>query len=111
MNVSYARQLLGDAAVDILITDGVDVKTVAHAGRSANRRQKAALLASWECEIRGCCRIRRLEVDHTDGYANTKLTAIQSLGPRCEYHHDLKSHKKWVDGPKGPDGKREIHPP
>jgi hypothetical protein len=111
IDVATAKQLLGNAIVDILVIDGVDVRTVAHAGRSANRRQKAALLAEWECEIRGCGVQRGLEVDHIEPWADTHHTAIESLGPKCKWHHHLKTNERWRDGPRGDDGKRELFPP
>jgi hypothetical protein len=111
IDVAAARDLLGDAIVDILVKDGVDVRTVAHAGRAANRRQKAALLADWECEIR-CCGVKRgIEIDHIDPYSNTKITRSEQLGGKCAWHHYLKTHKGWTDGPRGPDGKRNLIPP
>jgi hypothetical protein len=111
VDVTAAKALLGDALIDILVKDGVDVRTVAHAGRSANRRQRAALLADWECEIRGCGVKAGLEVDHIEPYAETHRTAIESLGPKCRWHHHLKSNQGWRDGPRGDDGKRELFPP
>jgi hypothetical protein len=111
IDVATAKELLGDAVVDILVKDGVDVRTVAHVGRAANRRQKAALLADWECEVRGCGARRGLEVDHIEPWARTHRTAIEDLGPKCGFHHDLKTHRGWVDGPRGDDGKRTLIPP
>ncbi len=111
IDVTAAKQLLGDAVVDILVRDGVDVRTVAHAGRSANRRQKAALLAEWECEVRGCGVQRGLEVDHIETWAETNRTAIEHLGPKCKWHHHLKTNKGWHDGARGDDGKRDLLPP
>jgi Domain of unknown function (DUF222) len=111
IDVTAAKRLLGDAVVDILVRDGVDVRTVAHAGRSANRRQKAALLAEWECEVRGCGVQRGLEVDHIEAWAETHRTAIEDLGPKCKWHHHLKTNKGWRDGPRGDDGKRALMAP
>lgn len=111
IDVAAAKDLLGDAVVDILVKDGVDVRTVAHAGRAANRRQKAALLADWECEIRYCGAKRGIEIDHIDPYSNTKITCSEKLGGKCGWHHYLKTHKGWTDGPRGPDGKRNLIPP
>jgi hypothetical protein len=110
IDVAAARKLLGDAVVDILVTDGIDVRTVAHAGRTANRTQKAALLLNWECEVRGCTEQAILEIDHTTGYRWTHWTEIDDLGPKCRCHHKLKS-QGWTDGPRGEDGKRDLHPP
>jgi hypothetical protein len=111
IDVAAARRLLGDAIIDILVVDGVDVRTVAHAGRTTNRRQKAALLLDWECEVRGCGIDRHLEVDHITPYAESGRTDIDDLGPKCRWHHYLKTHKGWRDGPRGTDGKRDLVPP
>jgi hypothetical protein len=111
IDVAAAKDLLGDAVVDILVKDGVDVRTVAHAGRAANRRQKAALLADWECEVRCCGAKKGVEVDHIDPYSGTKRTRIEDLGPKCAWHHHLKTNKGWTDGPRGPDGRRRLFPP
>ncbi len=108
IDVASAKKLLGDAVVDIVIADGVDVRTVAHAGRTANRHQKAALLTNWECEIRGCDETRNLEIDHIVPYAESGMTDLEHLGPKCRWHHHLKTHKGWRDSPRGPDGKRTL---
>ena len=108
IDVASAKALLGDAIVDIVIADGVDVRTVAHAGRTANRHQKAALLTNWECEIRDCNETRNLEIDHIVPYAESGITDIEHLGPKCRWHHHLKTHKGWHDSPRGPDGKRTL---
>ncbi len=111
IDVASAKRLFGDAIVDIIVTDGVDVRTVAHAGRTANRRQKAALLVNWECEIRGCNVTRNLEIDHIVPYAVSGQSDFEHLGPKCRWHHHLKTHKGWRDGPRDPDGKRTLIPP
>ena len=111
IDVPAAKRLLGDATIDILVTDGIDVRTVAHTRRHPNRRQRAALLLDWECEIRGCAASRNLEIDHIEPYAETHRTEIESLGPKCRWHHPLKTHQGWRDGPRGQDGKRDLIPP
>ncbi len=111
IDITAARELLGDATIDILIRDGIDIRAVAHTRRSPNRRQRAALLADWECEIRGCGATRHLEIDHITPYAHNGRTAIEDLGTKCRYHHYLKTHQGWTDTPRGPDGKRDLNPP
>ena len=111
IDVAAAKLMAGDATIDILIRDGIDVRTVAHAGRGPNRRQRAALLADWECEVRGCGRTRYLEVDHIVPYSQSRQSAIEDLGAKCRYHHYLKTHKGWRDSPRGDDGKRDLIPP
>ncbi len=111
IDVTSAKALLGDTVVDIVIADGVDVQTVAHAGRTANRHQKAALLTNWECEIQHCNETRSLEIDHIVPYAESGITDIERLGPKCRWHHHLKTHKGWRDNPRGPEGKRTLVDP
>ncbi len=111
IDVASAKNLFGDAIVDIIIKDGVDVRTVAHGGRTANRRQKAALLVNWECEIKGCNVTRNLDIDHIISYAMSGITDLEHLGPKCRWHHGLKTYKGWRDGPRDKDGKRTLIPP
>lgn len=111
IDVTAAKRLLGDATIDVLVRDGIDIRAVAHVGRGPNRRQRAALLADWECEIRGCGQTRHLEIDHIVPYALNQQTALDNLGTKCKHHHNLKTHKGWTDGPLGPDGRRTLNPP
>ena len=105
--------MVGDAFIDLVVTHGVDVTTLAHTSRKATREQLVALYAGgYECNVDGCDSRIRLEVDHLgDGWAKTKTTSFKDLTFKCEHHHDLKSHKHWTDGPKQANGKRKLHPP
>jgi len=67
------------AGIDILVIDDIDVRTVAHTSRTPNRRQRAALLADRECEIRGCAATRGLEIDHIEPRVDTRRTTIEAL--------------------------------
>ena len=59
--VSVARDLLGEAIIKLVITNGVDVANVTHLGRGPTTAQKIALLwTNPTCSVQGCHR-RRIE--------------------------------------------------
>jgi hypothetical protein len=89
--VSVAKEVLGEAIVKLVITDGVDVANVTHLGRGPTAAQRAALL--WlnpTCSVEGCHR-RRIEWDHSLPWAQTRHTRLDELDPLCGFHHDLKT--------------------
>lgn len=108
--VAVARQLLGDSILKLVLTRGVDVANVTHLGRGPTVAQKVALLWSQpSCEVEGCPRRARLEVDHLEPWAETHHTRLDELGRKCPHHHDLKTNHGWdlVPG----TGKRPMVPP
>ena len=93
-----------------VLTDGIDVISVAHLGRSPNAYQLTAL--EWlqpACTVWGCNCTARLENDHRDDWADTHCTPTDGLDPYCDHHHDLKTYHHWtlVEG----KGKRAMVPP
>jgi hypothetical protein len=89
--VSVAREVLGEAIVKLIITDGVDVVNVTHLGRGPTAAQRAALL--WinpACSVLGCPR-SRIEFDHQKPWAETHHTRLDELDGLCQFHHDLKT--------------------
>ncbi len=91
VSVSVARDVLGEAIVKLVITDGVDVLNVTHLGRGPTAAQKAALLwANPTCSVQGCNR-NRLEWDHRQPWAETHHTRLDELDGLCAFHHDLKT--------------------
>jgi hypothetical protein len=113
MDVASAKRMCGDAIVDIVVSKGVDVRTLAHAGRTVTKAQYAALIAEgYECNVEGCGNTRNLEIDHLgNGWAIDRHTCNGELAFKCGHCHDLKSHKHWTDGPRLPNGKRKLNPP
>ncbi|MGI9032902.1 MAG: HNH endonuclease signature motif containing protein [Acidimicrobiales bacterium] len=58
-----------------LVTKGVDVVAVAHAGRSVTAAQRSALEErDRTCVVAGCVTATGLEIDHVDGWALTRTT-------------------------------------
>ncbi len=114
VDLATARSMVGDAFIDLVITNGIDATTLAHTSRKATRAQLVALLAGrYECNVDGCHTTTRLQIDHVghNGWAATKRTAIGDLAFKCDHHHNLKSHKGWRDGPIDTNGKRTLIPP
>ena len=63
--IETARSLMGDAITDLVITNGVDVTTVCHLGRSIPAPLKTALIERDRCcVVPGCDVSRGLEIDH-----------------------------------------------
>jgi hypothetical protein len=107
--VSVARDLLGEAIVKLVITNGVDVANITHLGRGPTTAQKIALMwTNPTCTAERCHR-RRIEYDHRKPWAQTRHTRLDELDPLCEFHHDLKTRLGWalVHG----TGKRPFVPP
>jgi hypothetical protein len=110
--VSTVRAMLTDAFLALVVTDGVDVYSVAHAGRQVSAHQRSALEArGYRCEVPGCGVRHHLELDHLAGWAVTRRTALDDLAWECRHHHRLKTHagyrlagpptaRRWL----GPDG-------
>ena len=114
--VPVGRDLLGDAILKLVITQGVDVANVTHLGRSATVAQQVALWwKSAACTVLGCTRTRQLQNDHRYEWVKTKRTRVDELDPLCKHHHDLKTRNNWAlvegEGPRpmvAPDDPR--HP-
>lgn len=107
--VSVARQILGDAVLELVITRGVDVANVTHLGRGPTAAQRIALLwTSPTCTVEGCNAIR-VEHDHREPWIATRHTRLDELDELCKFHHDRKTYDGWglVPG----HGKRPLVPP
>ncbi len=91
--VATARAWAGDAVLKALVTKGVDVVAVAHAGRTVTAAQRAALEErDRACVVPGCTVTRGLEIDHVDGWAVTRTTTLDRLARLCSWHHDQKTY-------------------
>ena len=92
--VAAARRLADDAILKVLVTDGADVKAVAHAGRTIPARLRTALQARDPvCVVPGCEVSRGLEIDHRVPLAEGGSTTLDNLARLCGWHHYLKSHR------------------
>ncbi len=94
--ISTIRQMLDDAFLASVITDGVDVRTVTHHGRRPNAFQQTVLeLTRPTCEVEGCSREWFLEADHRIDWSKVLITDLANLDRLCEHHHDLKTNHGW----------------
>jgi len=108
--VATARAWAGDAVLKALVTKGVDVVAVAHAGRTVTAAQRAALEErDPTCVVPGCAISKGLEIDHVDGWAVTRTTTLGRLARLCTWHHDLKTY--WGYRLDGCAGDWRLGPP
>jgi len=92
--VDHARDLLGEALVELLVARGTDVTTVYSAGRHIPKRVRSALLLrDPRCVVPGCDARLGLENDHwvTD-FAKGGLTSLDNLARICRGHHRDRTH-------------------
>jgi hypothetical protein len=95
---------LGEAILKVIITDGVDVTTVAHMGRAVPAHLRSALEARDEkCVVPGCDVEKGLQIDHYQiGFAQDGPTELWNLCRLCHFHHYLKTHLGYrIDGKPG----------
>jgi hypothetical protein len=119
--IRIAREMLGDAILKLVITNGVDVLNVTHLGRGATAAQRVALLWSMpKCANETCSRML-VEIDHNDPWAKKHQTKLGNLEPLCGHDHGLKTNEGWslvegkgrraFVGPKDPRHPRNKPPP
>jgi hypothetical protein len=97
--VATARELLGEAALAVVIKHGVDVRNVTHLKRRTTAHQRTAL-EFWgiRCEVKGCDSVEFVDVHHIFEWARTHRTRIDELEVRCKFHH-RQQHKGWKPTP------------
>ena len=92
--VAQARHVLGDGLLEVVITEGVDVRSVV----STTRNVPPALRIALEerdgacCTVRECDRTYETERHHTLPFAEHRLTTYDVLRDLCPEHHDLVTH-------------------
>jgi hypothetical protein len=88
---SVARKLAEDAIHKALITDGTDVRSISHLGRTIPTRLRTAIEEAYpECAVEGCHVERHLEIDHRIPVAEGGKTELANLQRLCHHHHDEK---------------------
>jgi hypothetical protein len=98
VSVRTATELMGDAWVDLIVSDGVDVTTICRMGRSLPTPLRTALVERDRCCVApGCDATRGLEIDHwqVDHAAGGPLS-MDNLARLCRYHHYLRTHQGFV---------------
>jgi hypothetical protein len=93
--VEVARRLAVDSILSVLVTDGVDVTSVAHAGRTIPASIRTALIERDPmCVVPGCGLREGLEIDHVEPFAQGGPTSLGNLVRLCHWHHYLKTHQR-----------------
>ena len=111
VSVRTATELMGDAWVDLIVSDGVDVTTICRMGRSLPTPLRTALVERDRCCVApGCDATRGLEIDHwqVDHAAGGPLS-MDNLARLCRYHHYLRTHQGFVLA--GGPGQWTFEPP
>jgi 5-methylcytosine-specific restriction endonuclease McrA len=94
--VDVARRLAADSILNVLVTDGVDVTSVAHAGRTIPAAIRTALLErDPHCVVPGCDVREGLEIDHVLPFTDGGPTSLANLARLCHWHHYLKTHQRY----------------
>jgi hypothetical protein len=109
--VATATSVLPHAFLKILVTDGVDVLSVAHAKRTIGAHLRSAIEErDRSCVVPGCDVACGLEIDHwhTD-FAADGPTALHNLATLCHFHHFQKTYRGFVLS--GGPGRWEWEPP
>lgn len=108
--VAALRELLPDAAIALVIQDGVDAVNVTNISRRANVIQQIVLhLLNIGCTRSGCSATEHLQVDHRDDWHRVQVTELTNLDWLCPHDHRLKTHQGWLLEPG--TGKRAMYPP
>lgn len=90
--VSVARYMMQDAILKVLVTKGVDVVAVAHAGYTIPAHLRSALdVRDPTCIVPGCDQRRGLQKDHRNTYNRTRVTKLEDLANLCRWHHYMKT--------------------
>jgi Domain of unknown function (DUF222) len=93
--VDVARRLATDSILSVLVTDGIDVTSVAHAGRTIPAAVRRALIErDPTCVVPGCDTRDGLEIDHVAPFAEGGPTSLANLARLCRWHHYLKTHQR-----------------
>ena len=92
--LATAVNLMGESIVKVMITNGVDVTTVCHVGRTVPAHIRSALEDRDEkCVVPGCEVAKGLEIDHYQiGFAQDGPTELWNLCRLCRWHHHLKTY-------------------
>jgi hypothetical protein len=109
--VAAVRRQLSDAFLKVLVTDGVDVTTVCHVGRTVPAHVQSALEArDPRCVVPGCDIALGLENHHWDvPFAECGTSTLAGLARVCAWHHHVITYDGFdlVGGP----GRWELRAP
>ena len=87
----------GNAVLAAVVTKGTAVARVVHLRRNPTAFQRTAL--EWfnpTCTRLGCNNTVRLQIDHRQDWATSRITVLELLDQLCGHDHDLKTYKGWA---------------
>lgn len=95
--LAAVQNVLGDATARLVISDGVDVTTVCHLGRTVPSYLETALEArDRTCVVPGCDVSLSLEIDHWKvPFARGGPAALWNLVRLCRFHHQMKTYEGY----------------
>jgi len=110
--IAVARDLLGDSLLQLVVSDGTDIKTVTSRKRTVPTPLRTALIERDRgCAVPGCPNTRYLEIDHDWEFAKGGPTSLENLQLLCAPHHRMKTTLGFRLV-RGPDGTRRwVTPP
>ena len=95
VSVEVAREVLGEALVELVIADATDVTSIYRMGRHIPARLYSALMErDPRCVVPGCTARLGLENDHwvTD-FSKGGLVSLDNIARLCGHHHRLRTHR------------------
>jgi hypothetical protein len=95
--VDAVVELVGEGGMQLLVKDGVDIRSVTSTRRDLPQRVEAALVVrDRTCVVTGCGKRHGLEGDHCRvDYDNDGPTCLDNLARLCPEHHALKTYGGW----------------
>jgi hypothetical protein len=96
VSLATAGRVLGDSFVKIVITDGHDVRSVCHPGRTIPVHLQTAIEErDRTCAVPRCDNDYRLETHHIVPVEHNGPTSLSNLVRICKWHHDLITYEGW----------------
>jgi hypothetical protein len=95
--VASARDLMGDAVFNVVVSKGIDIACVTSTKRTIKWALRLALTERDPiCVVPGCSASLHLEIDHwgTD-YGDGGPTELANLARLCRPHHRQRTHGGW----------------
>ncbi len=91
--VALAQRMAEDCILKVLLTKGVEITAVAHAGRSIPAHIRTALeYRDPTCVVPWCGVRWGLQIDHRAPWSATQDTSLENMARLCRWHHYQKSH-------------------
>lgn len=96
--LATVEHLIGDAFARLVVSDGVDVTTVCHLGRTVPSHVRTALEARDPvCVVPDCYNAVALEIDHWQvPYAQGGASELWNLARICQMHHRQKTYEGFT---------------